>query len=212
MGRIVGPVLLASRAPAWRAHGGPGWARQTRTRMVRLPEGVRLLRGLAALLLCLAFGVCPRAQALAQSGASSPQPPPQDSTKQDSTKQASAPAPANGPETAIHDTPTTFKVRVNLVLVRVVVRDSEGKPVANLKKEDFLLSDNRKPQTISTFSMETAATRTVKNVNVPIASEDPTAAPPAAVSGLAQRFVTMLFDDVHLSMSDGVFVRKSAER
>src|SRR5260221_1288388 len=144
---------------------GRGGLAKTRTRMVRLPEGVRLLRGLAALLLCLAFGVCLRAQAPAQSGASSPQPPAQDSTKQDSTKPASAPA--NGPETAIHDTPTTFKVRVNLVLVRVVVRDSEGKSVANLKKEDFLLSDNRKPQTISTFSMETAATRTVKNVNVP---------------------------------------------
>ena len=32
-----------------------------------------------------------------------------------------------------------------------------GKVVENLKKEDFQLFDNRKPQTISTFSMETPA-------------------------------------------------------
>jgi len=41
-------------------------------------------------------------------------------------------------------TPTTFKVHVNLVLVRVVVRDQQGKIVSNLKKENFQLYDNRK--------------------------------------------------------------------
>ncbi|HTQ59076.1 MAG TPA: hypothetical protein VMI32_02565, partial [Candidatus Solibacter sp.] len=56
-----------------------------------------------------------------------------------------------------HDSPATFKVRVNLVLVRVVVRDTDGKVVTNLKKEDFQLSDNRKPQVISSFSVETPA-------------------------------------------------------
>ena len=172
--------------------------------MYRLPEGKRLPRGLSAALLSLVLCLCVRAQAPAQGATSSPPPPAQDSTKQ-------APAPATAAETAIHDTPTTFKVRVNLVVVRVVVRDSEGKPVANLRKEDFLLSDNRKPQTISTFSMETAASRTVKNVNVPIAAAAD-APEPAPVSGLAQRFITMLFDDVHLSLTDSSFVRKSAER
>src|SRR5712664_2916780 len=45
-----------------------------------------------------------------------------------------APATAQNEEVSSHDTPTTFKVRVNLVLVRVVVRDSQGKIVSNLKK------------------------------------------------------------------------------
>ena len=62
---------------------------------------------------------------------------------------------SSGAEVSSHDTAPTFKVRVNLVLVRVVVRDSQGNVVANLKKEDFQLQDNRKPQTISTFSVET---------------------------------------------------------
>src|SRR5216684_1057907 len=38
-------------------------------------------------------------------------------------------------EVVTRDSSTTFKVRVNLVLVRVVVRDEHGKVVENLKKE-----------------------------------------------------------------------------
>jgi hypothetical protein len=47
-------------------------------------------------------------------------------------------------EIVAHDSPATFKVRVNVVLVRVVVRDSDGKVVTNLKKADFQLADDRK--------------------------------------------------------------------
>jgi hypothetical protein len=57
-------------------------------------------------------------------------------------------------EITSHDSPATFKVRVNLVFVRVVVRDSIGKAIPNLKKEDFQLADNRKLQVISTFARE----------------------------------------------------------
>ena len=50
--------------------------------------------------------------------------------KPDSTA-VPAPAPATGQseEVSSRDTPTTFKVRVNLVLVRAVVRDAQGKVV-----------------------------------------------------------------------------------
>src|ERR1700675_1694762 len=76
--------------------------------------------------------------------------------KSESQSAPSVQAPANETsEVSTRDTPPTFRVRVNLVLVRVVVRDNAGKVVTNLKKEDFLLSDNRKPQVISTFSVET---------------------------------------------------------
>jgi len=63
-------------------------------------------------------------------------PPPQDApTKTESTPTPAA-APSAGPneEVSSHDTPATFKVRVNLVLVRVVVRDSQGKVVSHLNK------------------------------------------------------------------------------
>src|SRR5260370_42295443 len=105
------------------------------------------------LLLAMLAAISPRS-----SGAQAPpaQDPP---AKSDSTPQApaaaSSPDANNTSEVSTRDNPATFRVRVNLVLVRVVVPDSQGKVVTGLKKEDFQLSDNRKPQMISTFSVET---------------------------------------------------------
>lgn len=177
--------------------------------MHRLPEGTFLRRIVAIGLLLLVLGVCPsQAQGpAAQSGT------PASSGASDSPKVTQSQGAST--EVSSRDTPTTFKVRVNLVLVRVVVRDSDGKPVANLKRDDFQLFDNRKPQTISSFSVETPQTRAVKNVNTPIpgsAEEAGGASAEAGVMGLAQRFVTMVFDDVHMSLEDSTFVRKSAQR
>jgi VWFA-related protein len=98
-------------------------------------------------------------------------------------------------------------------LVRVVVRDPQGKVVPNLHKEDFQLSDNRKPQIISTFSVETpesrvVATTTIVDPNVPA---DPETAKALAAT-LPQRFVSVVFDDQHLTMQDAMFVRTSAGR
>src|SRR5882762_1088151 len=72
-----------------------------------------------------------------------PETPPQDApAKTDSTAKA-PPTPAQTEEVSSHDTPATFKVRVNLVLVRVVVRDSKGKIVPNLKKKIFSSSTTK---------------------------------------------------------------------
>ena len=121
-----------------------------------------------------------------------------------------APASNDNAEVSSRDTAPTFKVRVNLVLVRVVVRDQQGHVVPNLHKEDFQLSDNRKPQTISTFSVETpeshiVATTTNADANAPA---DPVVA--KAVAALPQRFVSVVFDDQHLNMQDAMFVRNAA--
>ncbi len=122
-----------------------------------------------------------------------------------------AAAPPATAEVVTRDSATTFKVRVNMVLVRVVVRDESGKVVENLKKEDFLLFDNRKPQTISSFSVETPASRMVPVVTVSDHLEsESTGAPPPATAAAPQRFVTLLFDDLHLSMEDAVTVRAAA--
>src|SRR5690348_2768866 len=72
-----------------------------------------------------------------------------------------APGSNDSAEVSSRDTAPTFRVRVNLVLVRVVVRDQQGRVVPNLHKEDFLLTDNRKQQTISTFSVETPESNVV---------------------------------------------------
>ncbi len=115
-------------------------------------------------------------------------------------------------ELTTRDTQSGFKVRVNLVLVRVVVRDSAGKPVGNLRKEDFQLFDDRKPQAISHFSVETPKSRVVKAV-APAESdvlpeekiESNQAGPPP------QRFLAFLFDDAHLEQTDIMRSREAAE-
>ena len=115
-------------------------------------------------------------------------------------------------ELATRDTPAAFKVRVNLVQVRTVVRGADGKPVESLKREDFQLFDGRKLQNISTFEVETTASRRLKVAATP--TEEPTAGnngeTPARESGLAQRFVAMVFDDQNLAIEDTVTVREAA--
>jgi hypothetical protein len=96
------------------------------------------------LLGCFLFSAkCILAQTPAQA------PPPDTTAKTDSAAKPAQTPPSNDKlEVSSHDAPTTFKVRVNLVLVRVVVRDAQGKVVGNLKREDFQLFDSRKAQTI----------------------------------------------------------------
>src|SRR5215510_10439080 len=45
-----------------------------------------------------------------------------------------------------------IRITVNLVQVDAVVTDSHDKPVTNLKKEDFVLLQDGKPQTITYFA------------------------------------------------------------
>ena len=149
-------------------------------------------------------------------------PPPQDLPPPANPPAASPDSPTKSPqetparegqEVSTQDTPATFKVRVNNVLVRVVVRDSHGKVVPNLKKEDFQLYDGRKLQAITSFAIENPRTHTVPLTTTPepVGSSD---ADPASVkaAALPQRFVSMVFDDMHMSMQDAVFVRDSATR
>ena len=49
-------------------------------------------------------------------------------------------------------------MRLNLVQVKVVVRDQKGEVVRNLEREDFQAYDHGKLQMISTFGIETPET------------------------------------------------------
>jgi VWFA-related protein len=118
-------------------------------------------------------------------------------------------------EVITRETPATFRTKVNLVLVPVVVRDRQGRAVGDLHKEDFQLFDRGKAQTISSFSVETLASQSVERVKTETApqagglEEAPAAVNPADVP---KRFVMYLFDDVHISLADLMQVRVAAER
>src|SRR4051812_15454347 len=55
-----------------------------------------------------------------------------------------------------------FKSKVNLIMVPVVVRNKKGNAIATLHREDFQLFDNGKPQVISSFSVETLASKATR--------------------------------------------------
>src|SRR5215467_11794908 len=125
-------------------------------------------------------------------------------------------------EISTKETDAAIKVEVNLVLVPVVVKDSSGNPVSGLKKEDFQLLDNGKPQTVSTFSVETAETRassaTSSSEIKPTETEPEKAT--AALSGpvvqkpleLPRRFVALVFDDSHMKVAEAMAVHAATEK
>jgi VWFA-related protein len=114
-------------------------------------------------------------------------------------------------EVSTREGPATFRVRVNLVQVRVVVRDEHGKIVPDLHREDFQISDNRKPQLLSSFNVETLESKAAAPSSSASTPADAAEIEKASViAKLPQRFVAMVFDDVHLSIEDATFVRSSA--
>jgi VWFA-related protein len=154
--------------------------------------------------------------ALCQSAVAQTPPAPADSLPQAAPGQAEnvAPAPAEQrpkDEVSTRDGPATFRVRVNLVQVRVVVRDEHGKIVPDLHREDFQIFDNRKPQLLSTFNVETPESKAAAPSSSASTPADAAEIEKASVvAKLPQRFVAMVFDDVHLSMEDATFVRSAA--
>jgi len=114
------------------------------------------------------------------------------------------------PELTSHDEATTFKVNVRLVLVRVVVRDAEGRAIGRLHKEDFQLFDDRKPQTITQFSVEQPGSQVAREQK---SSATETSETPATTTpNVAERFVAYLFDDVDLNAGDLLAVRSATTR
>ena len=105
----------------------------------------------------------------------------------------------------------TFKSNVNVVLVPVLVSDGQGRGVGNLKKEDFQLFDDGKPQAISGFMIQKRERRErdTRAATVPLM---PSATPPPRLGIVPNRFIVFLFDDMHLSIGDLAQAQKAGVR
>lgn len=111
-------------------------------------------------------------------------------------------------ELATREATSTFKVHVNVVLVRVVVRDHQGKAVGTMHQEDFRLFDKGKPQIISSFAMETPGSRNEAARAADAAAKN--APPDKDAPVLPERYAAMLFDDLDISMQDMMQARVAA--
>jgi VWFA-related protein len=104
---------------------------------------------------------------------------------------------------------TVFKVSVKTVQVTVVLRDAKGHAVGTLRKEDFQLFDNGKPQIISSFSAEKAgAEKQGTDKPTPAASTHALLKQPELLS--AGRDVAYVFDDIHTAFDDLASARDAA--
>jgi VWFA-related protein len=113
---------------------------------------------------------------------------------------------------------TVIRITVNLVQVDAVVMDSKNKPVTDLRKEDFVILQDGKPQAITNFSfintkegvMRTAAAKpapVVKGAKVP-----PPPPPMATMPKQIRRTVALVVDDLGLSFDSIARVRQSLKK
>ena len=105
--------------------------------------------------------------------------------------------------------PFQLKVASNLVVVRVVVRDGQGKPVEGLQKEDFRLFDRGKEQAIAQFEAEVSAPETPTPAPHATPSQPTTA--PAEAPVAAKHFLVLYFDDLDMSDADVIDARDAAD-
>ena len=129
------------------------------------------------------------------------------------------PATENRPATKESGAGPTFRTDVRVVLVPVVVRDSAGRPVGNLKAEDFQLYDKGKIQTIGSFSVITRDSGGERLNGNSATAAIPGEAPPdsakpdsAAGKKNLQRSVVYLFDDMNTRPTDFAALRQAALR
>jgi hypothetical protein len=137
----------------------------------------------------------------------------QSNASNDAAASAVHASPRDTPEISSRDETTSFKVKVNLVEVRVVVRDAKGNAVGDLKQQDFQLLDSGKPQIITKFSVEKAGSTSTLTQGSPagvsLGKTDQSVETSAAVPG---QYVAYLFDDLHLQFPDLAQARNAAER
>jgi VWFA-related protein len=151
---------------------------------------VQLARWMAAAAFACGWSVALQAQ-------QDPPKPPTQSAGNGSAPQAPPPAPNVAP----------LRVRVNLVLVPVVVRDSSGKAIGTLKREDFRVTDNKHEQLLTEFQVEESAK---------VDSSAAATAGAASSSGVKnfvppERFTGLFIDDIHLDPAQLSHVTKALQ-
>jgi VWFA-related protein len=117
-------------------------------------------------------------------------------------------------EIGTSETAVTFTSGVNLVPVKVVVRDKQGRAVGDLKQSDFILTDKGKEQAISRYSLERGAPQEVlvKAERVDAEGKPVLQPRPERPVAVPERFIAYIFDDLGTDMSDFIRAREAAAK
>jgi VWFA-related protein len=103
---------------------------------------------------------------------------------------------------ASFSTHATFRERLNIVTVPVVVRDRGGEALTDLTQQDFEILDNGKRQLITNFAKQSGE----------VAAASKTETLPAENKTFPDRYVAYVFDDIHLTAGDLSQTRSAAMR
>jgi len=106
--------------------------------------------------------------------------------------------------------PITFRAEVNYVEVDAVVVDALGKFVRDLRREDFRVAEDGKPQEVSAFAL----------VDIPVTRAERPLFQPGAIEPDVQnnlrtpdgRLYVLLLDDIHTEASRAIMVRRAARQ
>jgi VWFA-related protein len=148
-----------------------------------------------------------------QSTPATPAATPAPATEPAATSSTAAPTNTDSAEMTTEETPVPLRVMVNLVPLRVIVRDAKGNAVKTLRKDDFQLFQDGKPQIISNFSVVEPPPATPPAATFGSGtSTAPSGTAPAAGFVPPSRFVALLFDDAHLNIQDAMQSRLAATK
>lgn len=118
-------------------------------------------------------------------------------------------APNDLPEITQQEEAPSFRVKVNLVELRVVVRDAKGNAVGNLKQEDFILFDEKRQQAISRFAVERHEPYPAVESGQAVSTVVPNQVNPSPAKNSRLAY---LIDDFNATASDLARVRKALEK
>lgn len=121
-------------------------------------------------------------------------------------QQPAAPAPPAGAAQSQEPPPVTFRVEVNYVEVDAIVTDANGNPITDLTAKDFQLLEDRRPQTISTFSIVDLP---IERAERPLFAPGPIE-PDVQTNTIAEgRIYLIVLDDLHTTFTNTPRVRRA---
>lgn len=159
--------------------------------------------------------------AVAQSPQQSANPPAQPPANQSAP--VAIPMPASPPpsqQSSRQNPASVLRTSSDLVRIDVEVTDKSGKPIKGLRADQFVVTDNGKPQAISTFSyadiesIEAAAADDSKPIVVPVDNEGPNAPSEEAISDQLRdrRLIVLFFDITSMQTDDLIRAHDAAQK